>query len=172
MKKIVLFLFVAIATLSVSAQDIYVGGTFSLWRNDDINQTSFNIAPEVGYNLSETWALGVELKYAHDYLEGISTNQFIIAPYARFSYYENKIVRLFVDGGFGFSTTKIKDAGDAFNGFEIGFKPGIAVKLNQHFSVIAKCGFLGYQEDYSSLGSAFGLKLTSENLSFGFHYEF
>ena len=34
MKKIVLFLFVAIATLSVKAQDLYMGGTVGLWRND------------------------------------------------------------------------------------------------------------------------------------------
>ena len=32
MKKIVLFLFVAIATLSVKAQDLYMGGTVGLWR--------------------------------------------------------------------------------------------------------------------------------------------
>lgn len=42
MKKIVLFLFVAIATLSVKAQDLYMGGTVGLWRNDDANTTSFN----------------------------------------------------------------------------------------------------------------------------------
>ena len=57
MKKIVLFLFVAIATLSVKAQDLYMGGTVGLWRNDDVNTTSFKLAPEIGYNLSEHWAL-------------------------------------------------------------------------------------------------------------------
>ena len=112
MKKIVLFLFVAIATLSVKAQDLYMGGTVGLWRNDDANTTSFKLAPEIGYNLSEQWALGVELQFNHEYKEHISTNTFAIAPYARFSYYENKIVRLFVDGGFGFATTKVKDGGD------------------------------------------------------------
>ena len=107
-------------------------------RNDDANTTSFKLAPEIGYNLSEQWALGVELQFNHEYKEHISTNTFAIAPYARFSYYENKIVRLFVDGGFGFATTKVKDGGDAVNGFEIGLKPGIAIKLNQHFSLVAK----------------------------------
>ena len=46
MKKIVLFLFVAIATLSVKAQDLYMGGTVGLWRNDDVNTTSFKLAPD------------------------------------------------------------------------------------------------------------------------------
>ena len=80
MKKIVLFLFVAIATLSVKAQDIYMGGTVGLWRNDDANTTSFKLAPEIGYNLSEQWALGVELQFNHEYKEHISTNTFAIAP--------------------------------------------------------------------------------------------
>lgn len=170
MKKIVLFLFVAIATLSVKAQDLYMGGTVGLWRNDDANTTSFKLAPEIGYNLSEQWALGVELQFNHEYKEHISTNTFAIAPYARFSYYENKIVRLFVDGGFGFATTKVKDGGDTVNGFEIGLKPGIAIKLNQHFSLVAKCGFLGYKDDY--MGNGFGFSASSEDLTFGFHYEF
>ena len=72
MKKIVLFLFVAIATLSVKAQDLYMGGTVGLWRNDDVNTTSFKLAPEIGYNLSEQWALGVELQFNHEYKEHIS----------------------------------------------------------------------------------------------------
>lgn len=88
-----------------------------------------------------------------------------------FSYYENKIVRLFIDGGFGFATTKVKDGGDAINGFEIGLKPGIAIKLNQHFSLVAKCGFLGYKDDYMN-NSGFGFSASSEDLTFGFHYEF
>ena len=125
MKKIVLFLFVAIATLSVKAQDLYMGGTVGLWRNDDANTTSFKLAPEIGYNLSEQWALGVELQF---------------------------------------------NGGDAVNGFEIGLKPGIAIKLNQHFSLVAKCGFLGYKDDY--MGNGFGFSASSEDLTFGFHYEF
>ena len=73
--------------------------------------------------------------------------------------------------GLGFSTQKVKGA-DAVNGFEIGFKPGIAIKLNDKFSVLAKCGFLGYRDDYMNAGSGYGFNLKSEDLSFGFHYEF
>lgn len=61
-----------------------MGGTVGLWRNDDANTTSFKLAPEIGYNLSEQWALGVELQFNHEYKEHISTNTFAIAPYARF----------------------------------------------------------------------------------------
>ena len=58
MKKIGLFLFVVLATLSVKAQ-VYMGGEISLWHNDDAYATTFALSPDVGYNLSEKWAVGV-----------------------------------------------------------------------------------------------------------------
>ena len=170
MKKIVIFLFVAMAALSVKAQ-VYVGGTVGLWHNDDLDATSFALEPEVGYNLNEKWAVGGVLTFVHSKADYGKYNAFGLAPYARYSYYENKVVRLFVDGGFGFSTLKAKGT-DAVNGFEIGFKPGIAVKLNDKFSLIAKCGFLGYRDDYMVGENGYGFAFTSEDLSFGFHYEF
>ena len=48
----------------------------------------------------------------------------------------------------------------------------IAVKLNDHFSFIAKYGFLGYRKNVNTSGDSFGLMLTSEDLSIGFHYNF
>ncbi len=170
MKKIVVFLFVAMAAISMNAQ-VYVGGTVGLWHNDDADATSFAIEPEVGYNLSEKWAIGGVLTFLHSKDDGTKLNAFGLAPYARYSYYENKIVRLFVDGGFGFSTVKEKGL-DSVNGFELGFKPGIAIKLNDKFSLIAKCGFLGYRDDYMIGENGYGFAFTSEDLSFGFHYEF
>ena len=61
----------------------------------------------------------------------------------------------------------------ATSGFELGFKPGIAIKLNKHFNFIAKYGFLGYRDDYM-LGSqdGYGFSFSSEDLSIGFHYVF
>ena len=154
MKKLLVSLFVMVAALSVNAQDLYMGGVFNLWRNGDANRTNFTIAPEVGYNLNEQWAVGVTFSYSHDYFEKMKRNSVAIAPYARFSYYENKIVRLFIDGGLGFSTNRI------------------ALKLNKNFSLIAKCGFVGFRDDYSVTEDGFGISLQSEDLSFGFHYEF
>ena len=164
MKKIVFFLFATMLVASVKAQ-VYVGGTVGLWHNDDLDATFFKLEPEVGYNLSEKWAVGGVLAFAHGKADEGKYNAFALAPYARYSYYENKVVRLFVDGGFGFSTQKVKGF-DSVNGFEIGFKPGIAIKLNSKFSAVAKCGFLGYRDN------GYGFAFTSEDLSFGFHYEF
>ena len=85
MKKLLVSLFVMVAALSVNAQDLYMGGVFNLWRNGDANRTNFTIAPEVGYNLNEQWAVGVTFSYSHDYFEKMKRNSVAIAPYARFS---------------------------------------------------------------------------------------
>ena len=178
MRKLFLLVVIVMAAITASAQEgIYLGGGISLWRNNDVDKTSFSITPDVGYNLSEKWAVGVELAYAHKGYDGedaISTNAFALAPYARYSFYENKIVRLFLDMGFGFSTYKAKHA-DSVNGFEIGVKPGLAVKLNDNFSFITKVGFAGYRDDYyrgEEEENGFGVGLDGENISIGIEYEF
>lgn len=177
MKKIILFIFIAIATLSVKAQGVYTGGSLGVWHNDDADRTSITIAPEVGYNFNEKWSLGVALDYTHETLKitdskKATINKFAIAPYVRYSYFEKGIVRLFLDGGFGIATVKYGDSKSNENGFNVGITPGLSIKLAEHFNFITKVGFLGYQEDYFEEGSAFGFKLSSENLTFGFHYEF
>ena len=171
MKKGLLLIVVMVAAIAVKAQDIYVGGSYNVSRNSTGNTTSFKVAPEIGYNFNETWALGAELDYSHDYNGSLSTNAFSVAPYIRWSYYQNDAVRLFLDGAAAIGFVKVKD-GDTSKAGQIGFRPGIAVKLNDHFSFIAKYGFLGYRRNVNTPGDSFGLKLTSEDLSIGFHYAF
>lgn len=89
MRKLFLLVVIVMAAITASAQEgIYLGGGISLWRNNDVDKTSFSITPDVGYNLSEKWAVGVELAYAHKGYDGedaISTNAFALAPYATLS---------------------------------------------------------------------------------------
>ena len=165
MRKLFLLVVIVMAAITASAQEgIYLGGGISLWRNNDVDKTSFSITPDVGYNLSEKWAVGVELAYAHNGYDGdkLNSNAFALAPY----------VRLFLDMGFGFSTYKEKHA-ESVNGFEIGVKPGLAVKLNDNFSFITKVGFAGYRDDYyRGEENGFGVGLDGENISIGIEYEF
>lgn len=207
MKKLFVTVCMAVAAIAANAQ-VYVGGELGVWRNgeDGANKTSLTIAPEVGYNLNETWALGIKLGYNHQYtgtgdidfgsLSGsgsIKTNSFVVEPYVRASYAKFGPVRLFVDGGFAFATSKNKytvevnsksesETGDAHNAWQIGFKPGIAVDLNQHFSFIAHAGFLGYRHSdpkkYNGAledgiyGNGWGFDFKSNGLTFGFLYNF
>ena len=83
------------------------------------------------------------------------------------------VVRLFADGGFGFSTSKTK-GNDALNSWNIGIKPGIAIKLSDHFCLVAKYGFLGYskKENHGYESENVGIDFDTDELNFGFHYIF
>ena len=166
MKKIVLSLVIMFAVIAANAQESkwFATGSFRLWHDNEAAETLFSVIPEVGYNFNEKWAVGLEVGYSH---EG-SYDELIFSPFARFTYYRNNLVSLFVDGNIGY-------CGDFdINGVEIGLKPGIALNLNKHFSLQAKFGFLGYRNDYEGkLSDGFGIDLNPANaLSFGIHYEF
>ena len=177
MKKIVVFLFVVMAALTAKAQ-VYVGGSISLWHDDDDDATTFMLAPEVGSELTEKWSVGAELMLSHskqkvgEHGDKLKWTGFAFAPYARYTFFENKILRAFIDGCIGVSTQKYK-GGDSTAGFELGVKPGLAIKLTDHFSLVTKYGFLGYRDDYMlGAGNGYGFNFSSEDLSIGFHYTF
>ena len=178
MKKIVLVFIVAFIAISANAQ-VYVGGTLGFssvkteTKSTDVKTTTFKILPEIGYELSEDWSIGTVIGYEYSKTEDLKINTFTVAPYARYFFLDSNLVRLFADGGFGFSTSKVKGE-DALNSWSIGIKPGIAIKLSDNFSLVAKYGFFGYSNDetYNGKVKRFGLDLDTDELSFGFHYIF
>lgn len=176
MKKFaLLLLMVMCAASAVKAQNVYLVGAGDFWHNDegDEDYTIVSIAPEIGVRLGCKWALGTELSYTFLNDKGVKNNTFVVAPYARYSLVERGCVSLFIDSGFGFSYTKEKGK-DSDTGFEIGWKPGVAIKLTDHFSLIAKTGFLGYRDDYRSdpTGNGFGLGINNKDMKFGFQLSF
>lgn len=169
MKKFVTLLFVVMVCMCAKAQ-VYMGGSLSLWHNDDADATSFTLAPEVGCELNQQWSIGASLMFNHTKSHE-KIRSFGFAPYARYTFFENKPLRLFVDGCLGISSTKQGHA-DSEAGFELGFKPGIALKLTDHFSLVTRYGFLGYRDDYMQGQEGYGFSFSSEDLSIGFHYTF
>jgi len=174
MKKIVLLLFAVCATLSVDAQ-VYAGGSFGFWHNDDADQTSFAILPEIGFVLNEQVAVGADFGYFSEELGvgNVKNTAFVIAPYVRYGFLSNEVVSLFVDGTVGYAKWDELDT----DGFQAGIKPGVIVKLTDQFSLVTKLGFAGYRDDYYSPigdegGNGFGLSLAGRDLSFGFVVHF
>ena len=53
-------------------------------------------------------------------------------------------------------------------------KPGIAIKLSDHFCLVAKYGFLGYskKENHGYESENVGIDFDTDELNFGFHYIF
>lgn len=192
MKKVFLTVALAAASLAASAQ-VYVGGEVGFWRNADDNHTNFNIKPEIGYNLSDKWDLGIGIGFNHDYygtgkydgetIAKIKVNSFEVDPYARWSFVKFGPVKLFLDMGFGINTYKVKGEimghdydSDAQVGWRVGVQPGVKVSLAKNVDFIAHMGFLGYQESddsYCAYGEdGFGFNFSGNNLNFGILYNF
>ena len=189
MKKLFLTLAVAFASLAANAQ-LYVGGEVGAWRNSDANHTTFDLKPEIGYQLSDKWDLGIGIGFSHDYKGkddgklNVKTNSFYLDPYARWSFVQFGPVRMFLDitAGVGTSNRKYKVgdetiSDDADVAWRIGVEPGVAVGLCKNLDFIAHVGFLGYTDadnparsPYGETG--FGFDLSSNNLNFGFVYKF
>lgn len=160
-------------TVKAQNSDWWVGGKVGYWHDKSdggVKTNHFTIAPEFGYDFNAKWSLGTSIGYESiNAKKGDSkdnSNAFIIAPYARYKYFNSGILTLFVDGGFGIA------AGDS-DGFQVGLAPGLAVKITDRFSFLTSVGYLGYKKDYfNNGGEGFGLSLNSSDLRFGFFYTF
>ena len=172
MKKIFMMAVMAVAALSANAQ-VWVGGSFALdfSSNGNDNMTTFEIAPEVGYNLTDKWAVAVALGFGTSnnsvvnrwdeaaiatgseltvagQKTGESMNYFKIAPYARFTFAKWGNVSVFADGGVGFKVFS-HDRGNQIN---VGINPGIAYTPTEKVSLVARVGGIGYQKNSEKHG--------------------
>ncbi len=159
MKKIVLAIALAVCTLGANAQ-VWMGGSLGLnvTKNkviDDTN-TTFTIAPEVGYSLNDNWDVALGLGYSTD------SKAFSIKPYARYTFAQLGSVGFFVDGGIDY-TTKIDE-------FWIGLRPGIKFAASDKITLVAHLGSFGYVTNDAA--SNFGLNINNSALSFGMYWAF
>ena len=79
MKKVLMTLLVMFAVVTAYAQEMYVGGGISLWRNHDAERTTFSISPEFGYGLNEKWSVGGQLILDVNGGNGFSTTAFALS---------------------------------------------------------------------------------------------
>jgi hypothetical protein len=157
MKKFFMTVAIALGCVAANAQtNGYIGGEVQLWRNAShgANETTFSIAPEVGFNIADDLAIGANIGYAyhfnHDAAVAVKTNAFVIKPYARYTCVKMGNFSLLTDFGVGFATYKNKfgdaDATDAACAYEIGIRPGICYSFNNKWCAVAHVGFLGYRD--------------------------
>ena len=168
---------VAVAMATTMNAQWYVGGTvgynYTKDKNTDVKSNTFVITPELGYNLNEKWAVGMKIGYAYNKVDDAKSNEFVVNPYARYTFVKLDKVNFFVDGGFEYNYVKVED--DSANGFGISFKPGVAVNLNEKVSFVAHVGNFGWSsakaKNAKSVQSVdLGLNLAS--VDFGLYYNF
>ena len=164
----------AFVATAMNAQG-YIGGSlgFQTSSYDGESTTTWSIMPEVGYNLSDNWAIGVAVGYGQSGKDENKIKKFTVSPYARLTVAKLSMVNVFIDGGVGYTNTDY--AGDKLNTFAVGLKPGVAVNLNDKLSFVAHFGFLGYQndkwKDADKSTNTFGLDIDN-NVNFGLYLNF
>ena len=154
MKKVILAAIIAFTSMAASAQ-VWMGGSLGLnFTKPEGGEvaTSFSIAPEVGYTLSDKWDIAIALNESLTITDGASANSISVEPYARYTFAKTGIVSFFVDGGFGIGSAAVavgdgddEEVGSAF-AFSIGFKPGVKFAVSEKITLVAKLGFLGYEQ--------------------------
>lgn len=168
MKKV--FALIVAATLCIAANaQFYVGG--SLYFNTNDNTTGFSIAPEAGFALNETFSVGAILEFdtQKDWY-----NEFGITPYIRWNAMDFEPLKLFIDGGLTFTSYNNKITDKTDSAFEIGFRPGFAIPINDNLSFVAHVGFLGFgsnENGVPGVTDGFALSLNN-NILCGVYYCF
>ena len=179
MKKLLLLSIFAMASVAASAQ-LYFGGQVGFARNATDNITSLVIAPEVGYDFNDDWAFGGVLDYEYGHSKGLDLNIFEISPYARYKFakLDKDKLKFFVDCGIGFGVQKATDYDTGFV-YHIGFRPGVVYSFNEHWSVLAHLGQLGWEGATDKASGTYGRKnqftwniFDWNDLRLGFYYAF
>ena len=179
MKKFLLMAAMSVMSLGASAQDWYTGGQLTFGRTtvqpSGVKSTQVTVLPEIGYNLTDNFAVGSVLGVSYRKSGGEEKTVFKVNPYARYSYFKNDRVSLFVDGGVDFGIGRAK--GSTAVEYGIGLRPGISYNISQKLSLVAHVGFLGYQSGnrpakHNGAAENWGLDLNSNNLMFGLYYNF
>lgn len=172
---VMLFFLTSVSMTGFAQGKVAVGGRFSVWHNGQENSTTIFITPDIGYILSSQCYLGAGIGYTFRNSKGTKNHTATLNPYARYFYYSNGQVRLYVDSTVGFGISKNESENTTF-AWQAGFKPGVILGLTDSFSLAAGFGFLGYRKTNngnSALGDeGWGLDLSGNSLSLGFFYSF
>ena len=210
MKKIMMIAAMMVAAVSANAQ-VWIGGEvgFNTSTNTvkvsgvstDETTNNFTIAPEIGYNLSDKWAVAVKVAFAHSGNNGevavllnnylgalgfkdgkVTTNAIVINPYVRYTFVKSGNFSAFVDGGVSYSTVHVNNMSDVMNNinsFGVAINPGISYAVSEKVGLVAHLGDLSFNTSWTKAKNA-DIKVTDNKfnvsfwnaISFGAYYNF
>jgi outer membrane protein len=151
--------------------DVFVTGAFTLGseKTGDVKSSSFEIAPQVGYFLTENIAIGGKLGYASMKAENAGGDTqdeagLTVGAFGRYYFTPASKFSLFAQLGLDYSSMddKLADAQTAELGLGLG--AGMNYFVSPNFSIEAGVAVLGYSSNDNGGGS--GVDKTN-NFSFG-----
>ena len=164
---------------------------FNSETEGDYKNNTFTVAPSVGYFVSPNIAVGARVGFTSgkesDKIATVTveekSNLFTAGLFGRYYWMPASKFSIFAELGADYGTEKITTetpAGDVeskYNGFNIGFAPGISYFLSSNFALEAKVGVVNYsttKEDVSGAESTdnFNIGLNLNNVALGLVYKF
>ena len=196
----------AVAVAATMNAQVWVGGEVGFTgdkttvKNNGVSSSystnNFTIAPEIGYNLNEKWAVAMKIGFTHSEDNGairamiqeaapelhingkLMSNTFSINPYARYTFVKAGNFSAFVDGGISFATIHVNNLSDQMNNissFGVAVKPGIAYALSEKVGLVAHLGEISYNAMWTKAKNV-DVKVNNDSfwnaISFGAYYNF
>jgi hypothetical protein len=162
----------ALTGMNAQTYKWWAGGHTTLWTGDSWwggKVNTFIVAPEVGYLLSPKFTIAASVGFYSEYYKNPSSSEIgmVLNPYMRYTAFKQGILLGFIDGGVDVGL------GD-FDGFQFGFKPGVALLLTERFTIATQFGFLGYNDgkEIGNRKQGFGLDLSGYCSTIAFFYSF
>jgi hypothetical protein len=150
MKKVLLTVALTVATFVGANAQIYVGGALGFETNSDktpldvsVNKSSFSLAPEVGYYLTDKFDIGLDLAFTTGkYQNDDKFTGWAIAPYARYSFFQFGKFELIGKGTIFFGG---EDTDNGYKGTEFGVSvfPVLAYSLTDNVVLFSNLKFAG-----------------------------
>ena len=176
MKKLT-FILIALcfSTFGFSQMSNFVGGELGFSSNDA--QSNFSFVPQYGRILNEKMVVVVGLGLRTSTVKvptEVKSSGFALGAEFRYGWKSGDHLFVFLAPGVDFISTKIKDAKDATNSFNIGIRPGLTYVMSDHWTATAKYGYLGYNSVSTGGVSSgnFGLDINTGSLLLGINYHF
>lgn len=198
MKKIILSIIAVLGLGFANAQetagegfsngDAFISGSFNLGSNKysaqgNFKESTFSIAPTVGFFVSQNIALGLGLGFSSSKItkeegdDAFKTTTTTIGAYGRYYFTPAAKFSVFGQLSVEYATTKFNPSDLKVNGFGLGLSPGVNYFLNRNFAIEASWGALNYASAKADVDGAeasndfeFGLNL--DNINFGIIYKF
>ena len=209
MKKFFMTLAAVAVAATMNAQ-VWVGGEIGFnadkttvknnGTSSSYSTNNFTIAPEIGYNLSEKWAVAMKIGFTHSEDNGavaamvqeaapeltingkLMSNSFSINPYVRYIFVKAGNFSAFVDGGISYATIHVNNLSSVMNNinsFGVAINPGISYAVSEKVGLVAHIGDLSYNAmwtkaknvDVKVNNDKFNVSLWN-SISFGAYYNF
>lgn len=166
---------------AVANAQVYTGGTLGFavdharyqGNSDagymDVSTTSnaFAVAPEIGYKVDDSWAVGLTLGYQYEEVSETGITTISVLPYIRGIFAHAGIFDFFCEGTVGYARQS-SDKNDV-NGLIAGLRPGFVANFSKKFGLVGKTVLVKYNhfDSLDIVGFAF-----NSNFEIGVQYTF